>query len=556
MRISTLILVLGFILSYFNLSAQFTDEQQKQIDSLKLVVNSKTNHDTILARAYMDLADNLYRISIDSMLIYSLECKSITENALNQNQSEKTKRKLKQLLAESYNNLGFYFGQKGNYSKAIEEYEKSKNLFKELDNQEFYGYVINHLSNVYFSIGNTKKAIELRKENLSIQLKKGSLRGLDVAYSSIGEVYDLQGNPDIALKYFKKSVELLTKEPNLDTDLKIGLSFTYRDIAEIYASENDYKTATNYIHKALKISKELNFKPGNYSCYQTLGTYAYKQAHYDTAIEYYNKAEIINKELNIIFNEAQLLRNYANVFSKIGNYERAEQNYKKAMEINRAIDCKDCLVIDLISLIDFYIEDVKNYSEAKKYIVEAHNLAIEQGIPYKISKSAHNYYRIAQHEGDYKKALEMRNLQIEMQDSLHSEEVKKTITRLEAQNEYEQERIKEENEAKEKARILDEQTQRRDNLQYSLIFLGILLLFGVLLSFGHIKVNENIAEGLIFFSFLILFEFILVFTEPYIQRFTNSVPIYNLLANSVIALLIFPLHDKLENSLKKKIVKK
>ena len=82
------------------------------------------------------------------------------------------------------------------------------------------------------------------------------------------------------------------------------------------------------------------------------------------------------------------------------------------------------------------------------------------------------------------------------------------------------------------------------------------MLFGIVISLGFIKVSPNIAEGLIFFAFLILFEFILVFAEPYLENYTNGEPMYNLLANAVIALLIFPLHDVLESKLKKRIVKK
>jgi hypothetical protein len=80
-------------------------------------------------------------------------------------------------------------------------------------------------------------------------------------------------------------------------------------------------------------------------------------------------------------------------------------------------------------------------------------------------------------------------------------------------------------------------------------------LFVAILMLGFIKVSPNIAEGLIFFAFLILFEFVLVFSEPYLEQYTNGEPMYNLLANSVLAILIFPVHSILERLLKKRIVK-
>jgi len=42
---------------------------------------------------------------------------------------------------------------------------------------------------------------------------------------------------------------------------------------------------------------------------------------------------------------------------------------------------------------------------------------------------------------------------------------------------------------------------------------------------------------------------------PYLENYTNDEPMYNLLANSLLALVIFPLHAILEKLLKKRIVK-
>jgi hypothetical protein len=153
------------------------------------------------------------------------------------------------------------------------------------------------------------------------------------------------------------------------------------------------------------------------------------------------------------------------------------------------------------------------------------------------------------------KALEMYKLHIQMKDSINNEATQKATIRQQTQHEFEKAQIVKENEAKELARIEAEATGRRNNLQYSLIFLGILVMFGIVLSLGFIKVSPNIAGGLIFFAFLILFEFVLVFTEPYLEQYTNGEPMYNLLANSVLALLIFPVHSILERLLKKRIVK-
>jgi len=112
-----------------------------------------------------------------------------------------------------------------------------------------------------------------------------------------------------------------------------------------------------------------------------------------------------------------------------------------------------------------------------------------------------------------------------------------------------------EQEEKEKARLEAEVTGRRDNLQYSVILIAILVLFGGVLSLGFVKVSPRMAEGIIFFSFLILFEFLLVLADPYIENWSGGAPGIKLLFNAGIAALIFPAHSFFESRLKGRLIK-
>ena len=180
----------------------------------------------------------------------------------------------------------------------------------------------------------------------------------------------------------------------------------------------------------------------------------------------------------------------------------------------------------------------------------------ELGFPENIESASKLLSEIYEAEGDGMKALELHKLYILMRDSINNKEVQNATIKLQALHEFEKEQLIKENEAKEQARIENEAIKRRNNLQYILILLGILVLFGLILSLGIIKIPVKIAEGLIFLAFLILFEFLLVFLEPHIDSFTNGVPVYSLLFNAAIALLIFPFHSVMEKYLKRRLVKK
>ena len=124
------------------------------------------------------------------------------------------------------------------------------------------------------------------------------------------------------------------------------------------------------------------------------------------------------------------------------------------------------------------------------------------------------------------------------------------------QYEYEKADLVKRQEEAEQERVLGEATSRRDNLQYSVIFIVFLLVFGSVAGLGFIKVSPKVAEGLIFFSFLILFEFILVLADPYVETWTSGAPGYKLLFNAGLAAFIFPAHAFFETKLKSRLVQR
>jgi len=149
----------------------------------------------------------------------------------------------------------------------------------------------------------------------------------------------------------------------------------------------------------------------------------------------------------------------------------------------------------------------------------------------------------------------MYKLEMEMRDSLLNEENTKATIRQQMKYEYEKEQIRKDHEAKEKARIETEVTERRNQLHYTGIVIGILLISLLVGMIGFIKISSKAAQAIIFIAFLIFFEFLIVLADPYIERWTGGAPGYKLLINAVLAGLIFPLHGFFEGLLKRRIRK-
>lgn len=368
---------------------------------------------------------------------------------------------------------------------------------------------LNNIGFSHMNNGNIPIAVEYYYKSLKIREEINDETGIANCYNNLGYIYRRQDELDKALECYTKSKKILDKVGD-----KNGLGYILNNIGYVYQSMKNYKEAFKFFEKSYKTRLSINDKRGAAYSIHNIGLNFDKQGLKQDAMDYYQKALTIQEEINDVSGKSYTLYNIADLH--------------------------------------FQLNDI---NQASATINESYDIAQELGYPEYIRNCANLLSRIKEKQGDYKGALDMYKIYIKMRDSLNNLENQKAVIQQEAKYEFEKAQIIKENEAKEKARIEAEQIQRRDNLEYSLIFLGILLLFGVVLMLGFVEVSQNVAEGLIFFSFLILFEFILVFAEPYINEYTDGEPIYTLLINAGIALLIFPLHDVLETKLKKRIVK-
>ncbi len=108
-----------------------------------------------------------------------------------------------------------------------------------------------------------------------------------------------------------------------------------------------------------------------------------------------------------------------------------------------------------------------------------------------------------------------------------------------------------------KAKKDEETQQRKENIQYALIALGILsfIILFLLLS-RQLITNTKVIQFLGVMALLVVFEFLNLLLHPFLERITNHSPVLMLLALVCIAALLVPLHHKVEHWATAKLVEK
>ena len=109
----------------------------------------------------------------------------------------------------------------------------------------------------------------------------------------------------------------------------------------------------------------------------------------------------------------------------------------------------------------------------------------------------------------------------------------------------------------EEARKAEEEQRRKENIQYALISLGIIVLLTLylLLSRSFIT-NTKLIEFFGVVALLIVFEFLNLLLHPFLEKITHHSPLLMLLAMVCIAALLVPLHHKIEKWATARLVEK
>ena len=99
--------------------------------------------------------------------------------------------------------------------------------------------------------------------------------------------------------------------------------------------------------------------------------------------------------------------------------------------------------------------------------------------------------------------------------------------------------------------------ERKHNIQYAGIAIGLIsfIILFLLLS-RSIIVNTKVIEFLGVTGLLVVFEFVNLLIHPYLAHYTNDSPLAMLFVLVLIAMLLVPIHHKLEKWTTTKLVEK
>ena len=354
----------------------------------------------------------------------------------------------------------------------------------------------------FLMAGDYSKALEYSLEALKKSEVLGDKKLIAGCINAIGGVYSFQGDYRQALPYALKNREIY-EEIHSDHDLAGALS----NAGNTYYNLNQLDSSRIYFNQALEISLRVNDHELVAVVYLNLGMVNSRMKHYDIAKAYFNEA------LPTFMTDSNYLFLYSTYYF-LGEAFASTRHYDSALYYSR------------LALIT-----------AKK-----------MNSPVSLADITKQLSSLFKRKGRLDSAFVYQEMAMNAKDSLTSLEKEKKIQMLTFNEQLRQIEI-----AEQKRKNVE---ARKRNLELSGIAIFIPSFFFLVLLLGKRKVRSRTIEFLGVLSLLFLFEFIVLFTHPYIGQWTHESPVWMLLILVIIAVVLVPLHHRLEKWMKEKLTRK
>ncbi|WP_040479260.1 tetratricopeptide repeat protein [Mariniradius saccharolyticus] len=312
MPLNRILLIPILALTVFQASAQ----DIIKLDSLQLVVK-QAKTDTARFRALIDLSHLYFSTDYVKSMEYAIQAKDLA-----------TAKDLKKHELTALTQMGNVAIAQGDYKQAATLFFNSLKEYEELKDTSGIISMNNNLGASYDRMGEYDKALEcyftaqelMNASNLTERKKVV----LPTVYNNIANIYQTKGDPKSALAYYEKALKLALEVPNHKAQ-----GIAYNNIGKLYANElNEPDKALDYLMKGLEFREKIGDLGEIARSLIILSNFHLNQKDLAKSEEYSKRAlEIGNKIGSMDIKRAAFL-GLSEIEEKRGNYSAALSNFK------------------------------------------------------------------------------------------------------------------------------------------------------------------------------------------------------------------------------------
>ena len=302
------------------------------------------------------LKDKTYRVEALNQWANYLQRQSLSDSAMQiYNNTLALAKELNYLkgLAKLSNNISLIYTERGEYPKALEYFYESLGYEDQLGNESGRAEVYNNIGVIFYFQKDYDKSLEYIKLSLEVYQKSGNLIGVKQAYNNIGGINQMLGRLDTALVYYQKALKSAQEVNNLDE-----IASGYNNLAGIYKAKGDYSQSEQYYLKSISLNEERYDYSSLALAKMNIALLYQKQDLPKRALFFFNEALSIAKEY--AFNDLR-----AEIYERIKTFYEKEGDFQKSLYYSNNLRVlKDTLFNEIKS--KAMAEAETRYESAKK----------------------------------------------------------------------------------------------------------------------------------------------------------------------------------------------
>jgi tetratricopeptide (TPR) repeat protein len=389
----------------------------------------------------------------------------------------------------------------------------------------------------WYSNPDTSFSIAQQGFALARQIK--FVRGEANCLRNMGVILDLSGNYPAALEHY---LQALKKYESLN-DQK-GMIKIFADIGAVYGEQGDFAIAISYTCKSKALAESIERPDLSIIGLINLGDFYEKLNKLDSALICTNLAYVYTIRYNELFLSGIALNNLGNIHSKMHHGNIAMSYYHQSLSLLKETVDHEAICETTLGMAKLFA-DAGQADSALYYSHLSLSSAYSSGFTKRILNASSfltNYFK-GQNLVD--SAYRYQGITMTAKDSLFSQEKIRKVQNLNFLEQIRQQEIAEANR--------QAQEKRKGNIQMLGVGTFIPFFFGTLILFSKLTKKRKIFKFLGFLGVLLLFEFIAYLLDPLIVYLSQNIPILNLLFLVILASLLVPLDNWMEDLVNEKL---
>ena len=277
-------------------------------------------------------------------------------------------------------------------------------------------------------------AMKFANEGLALAKKNNDIRGQAITTLALGNVYHSVGD-------YVRSLEMNLEAIRLKEKLKDqNFAVNYFNIATIYTEQEDYRSAIQYIFKAMKEDEKRNDSTGILFDYYSLSAIYTRIPMTDSAMYYGSIAYDLGKRLNDKDLMAAILNNFGEIYLLKEDVTLAKKYYNESIPFAIRVNDFQAMSMDLLGLAKVY-DKTRKYDSATHYGRRALAIAERYRFLKEVHMCADFLKETFKKSGRYDSGLRYLEISLAARDSLYNLDKVKKFQNLRLQEQERQQAI-------------------------------------------------------------------------------------------------------------------